>query len=211
MNLNQLHYFAAVGELGSVSKAALKLHVSQPTISDSIKALEQELGICLFHRIRQRMYLSEDGKYYLEKISKILSELDELNTDMVRLGSSKRVLKIGIPPMIGTFLFPQIFSGFSDYAENVLLEIKEGGSIELLHDLENENIDLAIVAACKDEKPKNSSFTYQKIAETELVYCVSRQHPLAGNDVVDVAALSGERLILFKEGYLQNKIIMDKR
>ena len=82
MRLSQLLYFEAAGRLESVTKAAEELHVSQPSISMSIKELESELGVALFQRVNKRLYLTEEGRYFLSELSQILRQLDRLTKEM---------------------------------------------------------------------------------------------------------------------------------
>lgn len=208
MNLNQINYFIEVGRYSSISKAAKILHVSQPAISDAIKSLETELGVSLFNRISQRLHLTKEGVYYLEKLSKIYSELNELNQEMMKMGSNKQTIKVGIPPMVGTFLFPRLFVEFNAYDADTCLEVTEGGSLELLDKLRDESIDFAIVAA-EVNRCAYHDLSHKVLQQTELLYCAPEDCPLSKNQSVTIQELAKEKLILFKEGYIQNHLIMD--
>ena len=201
MYLEQLKHFITVAQLGSVTRAAEQLHVSQPAVSYSLKTLEEELGVSLFRRVKKRLTLTEEGSYYFTHVSSILSQLETINGEMQNLGSRKRSLRIGVPPMIGTFLFPQIFSTVQTHADDMTFEPVEGGSFELQAEIEQETIDMAIVSIPHDTVPTSPSLSYHKLSSVELVYCVSDDHPLAGRGTVDMAQLKNEKLILYRGGY----------
>ena len=201
MYLEQLKHFITVAQLGSVTRAAEQLHVSQPAVSYSLKTLEEELGVSLFRRVKKRLTLTEEGAYYFTHVSSILSQLETINGEMQNLGTKKRSLRIGVPPMIGTFLFPQIFSTVQTHADDMTFEPVEGGSFELQAEIEQETIDMAIVSIPHDTVPTSPSLSYHKLSAVELVYCVSNDHPLAGRDTVDMTELQNETLILYRGGY----------
>ena len=207
MNFNQVQYFIAVGRHLNVSRAAREMHVSQPAVSEAIKALETELGVSLFHRIKKRLHLTDEGRHYLEKVSGIMGDLAEVNREMVLMGSNRKTIRLGIPPMIGVFVFPHVFSGFEEYRPDINLLLTEGGSLGLLQELEAETIDLAIVATSGNVPSNSPGLSFQEFGESELMYCVSKKHPLAGKKRVPVQSLANERLLLFKQNYLQNQLV----
>ena len=208
MNLSHIQYFIAVGRYGSVSKAAEMLHVSQPAVSNAIKMLEQELGLSLFHRVKQRVYLTEEGQRYLEKICIIMNDFTEINREMSLLGRNRKTIRYGTPPMIGFFLLARVFSDFEKLRPDVNLEIIEGGSLSLLPEIEAERIDVAIVATQGESQKKYPGLSFKKVGATELACCVSPEHRLAKNASITFDMLRHERLVLFKEGNLQRQIIL---
>jgi DNA-binding transcriptional LysR family regulator len=207
INLNKVQYFIAVGQHASVSGAARALHVSQPAVSDAIKSLEKDLGVQLFRRIRQRVHLTEDGKVYFDKMSAVIKEFSSINNEMRNMGTHKITVRLGIPPMIGSFVFPHVFTGLEKARPDINLELKEGGSIELLQEIYSESIDLAIVADSSRFRYSNSSMSFLKISSTELMFCVSPEHRFADKKAIDIKDIKDERLLLFKEGYIQKEII----
>ncbi len=113
MELRQLEYFYNVAKLKNVTRAAEKLNVAQPSVTASIKKLENELNTQLFIREHKQMKMTEEGKLFFVKAEDILSRIDDTLAeikDMTR--DRKGTLRIGIPPMIGTYLFPKVFVNF---------------------------------------------------------------------------------------------------
>jgi len=207
MYLEQLKHFITVAELGSVTQAAQQLHISQPAVSYSLKTLEEELGVSLFKRVKKRLTLTEEGTYYFTGVRSVISQLETLNNEMKHLGNQKRSLKIGVPPMIGTFLFPQIFSMVQTHDDEVTFEPVEGGSFDLQSEIEQETIDMAIVATPHDTVPSSPSLSFHKLSVMELMYCVSDAHPLANRDIVDMTELRDEKLILYRGGYAHTQCL----
>lgn len=207
MNLSHIQYFIAAGRCGSVSKAAEALHVTQPAVSNAIKTLEQELGVGLFHRVKQRVYLTEEGQEYLETVSRIVDEFDRANREMVLLGRNKKTIRFGTPPMIGFCLLPRVFADFESSRPDVCLDVREGGSLSLLPEIEAETIDVAVVATRASFGKAYPGLSFRKVAATELVFCVSPEHRFARKSSVSFDMLRDERLVLFKEGNLQREII----
>ena len=207
MYLEQLKHFIAVAELGSVTRAAEQLHVSQPAVSYSLKTLEEELNISLFKRVKKRLSLTEEGMYYFTHIRSIIEQLESVNSEMKHLGSRKRSLKIGVPPMIGTFLFPQIFSMVKNRTDDVTFEPVEGGSLELQSEIEQETIDMAIISVPHGTSPDSPALSLHKLSTVELMYCVSDKHPLAGRNTVNMAELREEKLILYRGGYTHTQCL----
>ncbi|MDL2294036.1 LysR family transcriptional regulator [Ruminococcaceae bacterium OttesenSCG-928-D13] len=208
MNLNHVEYFIAAGRLGSMSKAAAELHVSQPAVSDAIKSLEKELGVRLFHRVKNRVHLTEEGEYYLERVARTVAEFKAVNDEMLSLGHHGGAVKIGVTPMVGTFMLPQIFTGFSAYSPGTELIVREGGSYELLNALMDESIDLAIVSTSEKSRAGFAAqISFRKLTSTEFMLCLPGGHPLAKRKSVPMRTLDGEPLILFEKGFLQNRMV----
>ena len=113
MELRQLEYFQMASRLRNITRAAQRLRVSQPNITVAIKKLESELGVQLFDRSQKQLTLTPEGTVFLKRIEIALRNIEdailEVN-DYKQL--QKGTIKIGIPPMMGAYLFPKVFSGF---------------------------------------------------------------------------------------------------
>lgn len=105
MELRQIEYFAAVSKYKNYTKAANRLHVSQPTISLAIQKLEGELGLRLLERDNKSITLTEEGVIFLERSEKILREMEQLGKIMEDLKPpAKEHLKIAFPSTVGSWL-----------------------------------------------------------------------------------------------------------
>ena len=204
MKLSQLRHFQAVCKHSNVTRAAAELHISQPSVSSSIKELESEFGVNLFQRVNKRLVLTQEGTFFLEKVDEILRQVDLLSQQMLDLGQAKNHIRLGVPPMIGTFLFPSIFTAFRERYPEIEMEILEFGSLQTRALVENDTLDAALVIT--DDKTSEEFFS-EPILSTEYVFCVRPQHPLPGRENIGMEDLQDEPLILFKSDSLQNALI----
>jgi DNA-binding transcriptional LysR family regulator len=203
VTLIQLQYLRAVCKHSNITKAASELHITQPSISKALKDLEDEFGIRLFYRLSKGLSLTGEGRLFLEKADKILDTVHSLEREMRDLGNKKKEITIGIPPMIGTILFPHMFSRFHALYPDVRLSILEYGSLHTRNLVEGSTLDAAIVAF---DKRSDVAFECVKIMETETLFCVSEQNPLAQKDSISINELVGQPLVLFKEDSYQSRV-----
>lgn len=199
-----MKYFQTVCRYGSITKAAEELFVSQPTISFCIKELESEFGVRLFHRRHNRLQLTVEGSYFLDKVNYILQSVDALAVQMKNMGNNRNHVKIAVPAMISTFLFPQIFNAYSKTYPEVELEMLETGSLQVRKLVDASSVDLGITIR---DDVVDDTYNELPLVSTELVFCVSRKHPLADRKQISFKELSDEHIILFKADSYQNIFI----
>ncbi len=204
MKLNQLRYFTAACKLNNITKAAQELHISQPSVSAAIKELEEEFGVTLMHRMNKGFVLTQEGKYLWDRAEQLLMQADALSQMMCDMGSMRNKINLGVPPMIGTFLFPDMYTGFMREYPQIRLNSLESGTKGLLEMLDRNELDFAIV-------PSNhlspNDYCILELTRTETVFCVSVNHPLAGCESVSVPMIQDEPLIMFNDGFYQNEVI----
>ena len=204
MKLLQMRYFQTVCRYGSITKAAEELFVSQPTISFCLKELEEEFGVKLFHRRHNRLQLTVEGQFFLDKVNYILQAVDSLSTQMKDMGNNHNHVKIAVPAMISTFLFPQMFNAYTEMYPQVELEMLETGSLQARKLVDANSVDLGITIL---DNFVSDSYNVLPLVATELVFCVSKRHPLADRDRISFKELADERIILFKADSYQNIFI----
>ena len=206
MNLNQLKYFNTVAEQGSVSKAAELLHISQPSLSAAIKELEEEFGTTLFNRHYRGVALTREGNAFYKMSNDIIKSAERCETAMRDMGMGRKILRLGVPPMIGSVILPHIYNNFLKVEENISLETAEGGYRELLYDLENEKVDLAFLPHTSPLPSELSSVTVGKM---EIVCCAAENNPITELESVNPKNLSKSRLVLFENSFFQSRSILD--
>lgn len=204
MRFVQLRYFLEVCKKGNMTRAAASLHVSQPTVTTAIRDLEEELGVNLFHRIKQRIYLTNEGNYFLNELEPIINQLDMLVGNMNDLGNKKNHVKVGIPPMMGSFLFPDIFAGFRAAHPEIKLEIYEYGALEIQKLVADEVLDLAIMI---EEGLTGQDITYKTIRKTYFRFYTNQNHRFADKESLAYVDLKGEPLVMFGTGFYINQVI----
>lgn len=207
MTISQMRHFQAVCLYGNVTRAAESMHITQPSISNSIRELECEFGINLFHRINKRFSLTHEGEFFLKKVTAILEQVDILTRHMQDFGGQQNRIRIGVPPMIGTFLFPSIFDAFHDAHPEIEIEIAEHGSLRIRELVTAEELDVAISVA---DREQDHTFNVVPICNTHLLYCVAGCHPLADRKHLDLSDFIEEPIILFKDDSVQNTILINR-
>src|ERR1700732_1867313 len=114
MELQQLRYFCAIADTGSFTRAAQHTHVSQPSLSQQIRKLEDELGARLFDRLGRAVRLTELGRTFLPRARSVLRELEAARSDVVeRKASIGGPLAIGVIPTVAPYLLPPILAAFT--------------------------------------------------------------------------------------------------
>ncbi len=200
MNLSQLRYFEAVATHQTVSAAAASLHISQPSLSSAIRDLEQEFGVRLFHRQHRGMTLTPEGKTLLTLSRDLLSRADEATSIMRDYGKARKTLRLGVPPMIGSLLLPQIYRDFLPAHPEIHLEITEAGRETLTGKLTENYLDMVILP---HSSPMDAVFSSRKLTQFEIVCGVSHQHALADKATVRPEDFSDLPIVLFENSFFQ--------
>ena len=203
MNLNQLSYFNAVCTFLSISKAADHLHIAQPSLSAAIRELENEFGVTLFTRHYRGVRLTEEGQTLYQFSKDLLSRAQQTAAAMKDLGSGRKVLKLGVPPMIGSLILPRIYRDFP--AADISLEITEGGYHDLLGKLNEKELDLAFLP---HTAPLDPSVACRPAAILEVCCCAQKEHPLCPLSPIGPADLLDTPLVLFENSFLQTENIL---
>ena len=142
LNLNHLFYFYIVAKEGSIKEASEKVHVTQPTISDQIKLLEEYLGCNLFERKHRGLFLTDHGKMALKYAESIFDLSSELTARLRNnLEYPKRTLDIGISHNLSNFLISDGLRPLFNQKE-VRINVKEDSRIHLLAELEEGHLDM---------------------------------------------------------------------
>lgn len=146
MQFQQLLYFVAVAETRHFTHAAERVHVSQPSLSQQIRALEKELGATLFSRARGNIALTEAGEALLPLARRILADADTARHEVQELVQLRRGrVRLGATPSLCTGLLPDVLRVFHDRHPGIELLIEEGGSHDLVRELARGALDLALI------------------------------------------------------------------
>lgn len=194
MTIAKLQQFLAVCQFQSVTRAAEFLHISQPSVSGTIRELEHEFQVNLFRHEGRRLVLTAAGSFLREHAQQLIRQFDELSWQMEDLRNQKNRFRIGIPPMSGTVFFPQLYQAFRREHPEITLLITECGSLHAEKLLAQGELDLAMATL---PAPPSPEFSCLKLARTELMLCVSPAHRLANASSVDISMLRDEPLVLF--------------
>src|ERR1700736_2160487 len=197
MKLRQLQFFIAVAEELSFSRAAIKLHVAQPSLSTQIKALEDEVGARLFERDKRHVSLTPAGRRFQSRIASVLSLADSAKaearaTERGQLGT----IDLGYTAlsMFSTAL-PHAIRRFREQEPNVVITLRELTSLEQLHELGERTLDVGVLRKVDVSAPKGISIV--EWYRTPLVAAIPKDHPRAASDSVSLSDLKNEAFIMY--------------
>ena len=206
MELRQLEYFQMASRLKNITRAAERLRVSQPNITVAIKKLEAELGIQLFDRSQKQLSLTPEGAVFLGRVEVALRNIQdavlEVN-DYKQL--QKGTIKIGIPPMMGAYLFPKIFSSFQRRYSHLDVYLHEEGSVAIREQLERDELDFGIIIV-PDSSP---NLQLLPMVRSQVVCCVPEGSDLAGRKAITLQDIENQNLIMLKDGSFLRKLMLD--
>ncbi|MGN0710645.1 MAG: LysR family transcriptional regulator [Anaerovoracaceae bacterium] len=198
MNINHLRYFQEVCKYNNITKASEAVHVSQPSITAAIKELENELGYQLFNRVNNRISLTDDGAVFLEKSKSFVDAYDNFHKEALDIGNKTHVvLKVGIPPVLGTFMFKKLCPHFEEMYPNIKLQMFETGTISGLKRLNEGTLDFLIGAMDDAVYPQCDS---KQIFSTKFSLAVGKSNPLAKEKVASRELISKQPFIIFPKG-----------
>ena len=196
MELHQLAYFVAIVETGSFSKAALRSNVAQPSLSQQIIKLEQELGTPLFDRTGRTVSLTDAGTVLYPKAKTILAEVQQARQAVIRqIAHGKGSLSVGIIPTLAPFVIHGTVTAFQRQYPDVELSISEDTTEQLLDRLVNAELDVAYVS----EPIKNKAVVSEPLFSEALYVAASQRNRLAELPSVESQTLSQYPFIMLHD------------
>ena len=198
MEIHQIRYVVAVAQTGNFSRAAEKCNVSQPSLSQQIIKLEDELGERLFDRMKRSTKPTAAGEMFLQRAVRILEEVEHAKRDAADSREMLRgVLTIGVLPTIAPYLLPDALIQFTEKFPGVEVVVQEDTTSRILKLALSYDVDLVLASRPIDD-PR---LEILELFSEELVLAVPAGHPLALKRTVTTADLEKERLIVMKEGH----------
>ncbi len=206
MEMHQLRYVVAVARTGNFSRAAEQCHVSQPSLSQQILKLEDELEERLFDRMQREARLTPHGEAFLRRAVRILEEADAAKREA---GEAKNFLRgtltLGVLPTIAPFLLPGAMAAFMDKFPGVEIVVQEDTTARLVKLALAHEIDFALASLpIEDER-----LEVRMLFTEELLLALPPGHPLTRKRFVSAADLEGEQLIVMKEGHCLGDQVLD--
>jgi LysR family transcriptional regulator, hydrogen peroxide-inducible genes activator len=198
MEMQQLRYVVAVARAGNFSRAAEQCHVSQPSLSQQILKLEDELGERLFDRMKRVAKLTPHGEVFLRHAIQILSEVDVAMREVAEAKDLLRgAITIGVLPTIAPYLLPYVLAKFMEKYPGVEIVVQEDTTARLLKQIQAYEIDFALVS----QPINDEGLVVRELFTEELLLALPSGHPLTRKRNVNVSDLAEERLIVMKEGH----------
>ncbi|MCL1630686.1 LysR family transcriptional regulator [Sporolactobacillus sp. CPB3-1] len=195
MELLQLKYFQTVARMEHMTKAAQELSIAQPSLSQTIKRLEEEIGVPLFDRKGRRIKLNRYGRIFLEKAElafSILQEGKQEVVDLAKLNEDSISMAVMRSPIV-----PDLLSRFRRLHPFVRFRVKQISRATIQHQLENGEIDLCITPySLEQDRPLSARL----LMNDEIYLVVPKKHPLAAKESVDLHDIAHEPFVLKANG-----------
>ena len=196
MEIHQLRYFAKVAEIGNFTRAAEACFVSQPSLSQQIAKLEEELGQPLFERLGRGVRLTEAGRKLRERASQILLLLDEAKAAITDEPDSGRLVVAAIPTIAPYFL-PPVLTQFASACPRARIEVAEETTAHILEMLAHGDADLAVLAL----PLRGENLHVETLFTEELLAVLPAGHALIGKANLSLRDLAGEPFVLLHEAH----------
>lgn len=178
MDIKQLRYFVAVVDHKSYSRAAEAIPISQPSITRSIQALEQETGACLLDRSTRGLTMTSAGECLYRRAKLILSEVEQATSELRETRAAKDTVKIGVAPLFADNLMPSIVRAVAYQDSKQPIEVKSALFGSLLQGLQEGELDGIFTNL--PFSPFANDLIVEPLVDIQLTYVCSANHPLAG-------------------------------
>ncbi len=206
MEIHQLRYFCAAAETGSFTRGAHKEHVTQPTLSQQLQKLENELVTKLFDRRQHRIQLTDSGRTFLRSAKLILVQLDQATREIRGSSTdSSGSIRIGSTPTLTQFLLSPIVRRFRRTHPAIKVHITEDIQSRLLDPLRSGLLDVALVHL----PISGREFRTQNVVQQSLYAALPKNHVLAERKHLRLTQLRNESFLLLREGLRFGSIIRE--
>jgi LysR family hydrogen peroxide-inducible transcriptional activator len=196
MEIHQLRYFVAVADEGSFSRAAAKVRVAQPSLSQQIRKLEAEVGQPLFDRLPRSVVLTEAGRCFIDYARQILASIGDARRCVDELkGEVAGTLAVGAIPTIAPYVLPELVVTFQKHYPEVTLEIVEDVTSGITRRIESGELDIALASTCQ----QTPTLRRESLGSEPLLALVPEGHPLAKKTLVELDDLKSQRFLLLHE------------
>lgn len=197
MQIHQLRYVLKIAEKKSFSAAAKELFIAQPSLSQQILKLEQELGIPLFIRHSKSVSLTEAGEHFEAAAERILNNIDQLSDRMDKFSRLQDgTLRVGMLWIAGYLNLTQILTAFHQKHPGITYKVTVDGSHSLLKMLLARSINAAFIISHEKVLRKEEDLYYQKIQDDYYVAVVDQSHPFAKRNVLKIEDFHDQNIIM---------------
>jgi len=196
MEIHQLRYFVAVADEGNFSRAAAKVRVAQPSLSQQIRKLEAEIGQPLFDRLPRSVVLTEAGRCFIDYARQILASIADARRCVDELTEAVTgKLAVGAIPTIAPYVLPELVVKFQkDYPE-VTLELVEDVTDGITRRIDAGELDVALASTCEP----SPTLRRQSLGSEPLLALVPETDPLATKTLVELDDLKSQRFLLLHD------------
>jgi DNA-binding transcriptional LysR family regulator len=196
MELRHLRYFIAVAEEENITRAAARLHVSQPPLTRQIRDLEEEIGIELFERTAKSIKLTEAGRLFLKEARSAMRRVDDAIHAVRAFGrEGSSDVHIGYAPSPTASLLPTVLRVLKKRCPRLQATLHDHSSPEMLAGLREGRLHAAFMM--EPTRAAARGVTFEKLRSYPIVLALAPKHPLARRRSLDVAAVLREPLVVY--------------
>jgi LysR family cyn operon transcriptional activator len=203
LEIRHLRYFLAVAEAGSFSRAADRLGISQPSVSQQIRDLETGLRVPLFQRRGKRILLTPRGLIFQEHARSILRQLEnfmqELNSE---LGQLRGELHLGVVPVLNVPLVPNLLGLFTADHPAISVIVEEISSTEIETALEEGRMDVGLGFLTRH----SPNLRYERLCTDEFALIVSESHPWSKRRMIPLSELHQQRVLQLPDSFVMRRM-----
>jgi LysR family hydrogen peroxide-inducible transcriptional activator len=198
MEFHQLRYVCAVAETGNFSRAAERCEIAQPSLSQQVLKLEEDLGAKLFDRLGRSIRITEAGRAFLPHARSILEQMEAARSSVADKNEDIRgSVAVGAIPTIAPYLMPRYTADFAKKYPDAKLRIVEETTPILVEGLRDLSIDLAILAL----PLRHKDLEFFPIRSEPLFAALPKDHPRAAQESISLKSLRGERFVMLRDGH----------
>jgi LysR family transcriptional regulator, hydrogen peroxide-inducible genes activator len=206
MEVNQLRYVCAVADTGNFSRAAERCQIAQPSLSQQVLKLEEDLGVKLFDRLGRRIRLTEAGRAFIPRARAILEQMEAARSSAAEKNADLRGgVAVGVIPTVAPYLMPSYASSFAKRYPDAKLRIVEETTSVLVGGLRDLSIDAAILAL----PLRHKDLELFPIRTEPLFAVLRRDHPLASAKSLALKDLRGESFVMLRDGHCFRDLSID--
>jgi LysR family hydrogen peroxide-inducible transcriptional activator len=198
LSLRQLEYVVAVAETRGFHRAAVRCHVSQPTLSAQVAQVEAVLGIRLFERDRRGVLVTPSGKDIVARAQRVLLEVGDLIAAATRAQDPlDGIIRLGVIPTVAPYLLPDVMPAVRARYPRLQLVLREEKTEDVVRELREAAVDLGLVALEADLGEPVA----HEVLKDPFVVALPKGHPLAVKKRISVADLENEPVLLLDDGH----------
>lgn len=198
MEFHQLRYVCAVAETSSFSRAAERCEIAQPSLSQQVLKLEEDLGARLFDRLGRSVRLTEAGRAFVPYARSILEQMEAARSSVADKKADLRgSVVVGVIPTIAPYLMPRYTAAFAKEYPDAKLRILEKTTPLLVEGLRDLSIDLAILAL----PLRHKDLECFPLCTEPLFAVLPKEHPRAGAKSLSLKELRGESFVMLRDGH----------
>jgi LysR family cyn operon transcriptional activator len=203
LEIRHLRYFLAVAEAGSFSRAADRLGISQPSVSQQMRDLEVGLRVSLFQRRGKRILLTSTGLIFQEHARAILRQLENFLQEVSsEPGHLRGALHVGVVPILNVALMPDLLGLFAAKHPGISLTVEEISSTEIETALEEGRMDVGLGFLTRH----SPNLRYERLCTDEFALIVSKSHPWWKRRVIKFSELHQHRLLQLSDSFVMRRM-----